>query len=567
MQNIFLDIGIIIIMAGVGAYIARILKQPLIPAYIIMGILLGPVFHVVTDKSIISSLSEIGIAFLLFSVGLELDLKKLKEIGSVATVGGLIHMGILFAISHIIFMVLGYNNITSIYIGLIMMFSSTLVVVKLLSDKSELDTLHGRIIIGILLMQDIVAIIAISMLNSIGTPGFAPILIMFIKGLLVFFVGLALAKIVFSAVFRFAAKSDELLFIFSIMIMFFFTVIYYYIGFSIVIGAFIAGLLLGSLPYNLEIIGEVKGIKEFFAVIFFVSIGLTLIPVNIKNIIIPLIATLVVTIIILPIVTIFVLALFGYKKRTAFFTSMSLAQVSEFSLILVAIGFNKGQISADIFSLTIILAIITLGLTAYLINFNDKLYQLIGRHITWFEKLNKSNKELQNLSYVEEGTKHKVVLVGYDRIGYSILQKLRRMKKNVIVIDLNPDVIKKLIAQRIPCIYGDIGDLEILQRVRLENVELVISTIPNHQDSLLLIQKVREISPEATVIVTSYTAENALELYNKGADYVIVPHFLGGEHISLILEDLTTNLSKMLKIKIKHIKELEERRKRHPHHR
>lgn len=565
MDPIFLSIGLIIIVAGVGAYLARALRQPLIPAYILVGILLGPVLKIITDKTIITAMSEMGIAFLLFSVGLELNLKKLKDIGNVATVGALAHMGLLFGASYAAFKILKYNNLTSIYVGLILMFSSTLVIVKLLSDKNALDTLHGRIIIGMLLMQDIVAIIALSMLNSIGEPMLGPVVLMFLKGILIFIVGLALAKIIFTSVFKFAAKNDELLFLLAIMVMFVFAIIYNYVGFSIVIGAFIAGLLLGSLPYNLEIIGQIKGIKDFFAVIFFVSIGLELIPVSLSKIALPLGVMLGLTLIILPFITLFILSLFGYKKRTAFLTSISLAQISEFSLIIVALGFSKGHLSPEIFSLTILVAIITIGITAYVIKFDDKLYQWFGKKMVLFDKLNKHNKEL--ISYLEEGVQHKVVLIGYDRIGYSILQKLKSLRKNVVVVDLDPDIIRNLIRKKIPCIYGDIGDLEIIKRLRLEEAELVISTVPSHQDSMLLIKKVREFNPEATIIVTSFDADDALELYKRGADYVVVPHFLGGEHISLILEELTTDLNKLLKIKISHMKALQERKKRHPHHR
>jgi len=565
LQSIFLDIGIIIIIAGIGAYLARMLKQPLIPAYILVGILLGPILNIVTDKSVIGSLSEIGIAFLLFSVGLELDLKKLKDVGKVASIGGLVHMALLFAAGYAAFRFLSYNSLTSIYAGLIIMFSSTLVVVKLLSDKSQLDTLHGRIIIGILLMQDIVAIIAMTMLSSIGESLLTSVLIMFIKGFFIFVAGLALAKLAFGAVFKFAARNDELLFILSITVMFIFAILYESIGFSIVIGAFIAGLLLGSMPYNVEIISQVKGIKEFFAVIFFVSIGLDLMPVSVGKILVPLLVLLGINFIFLPIITMLILAFFGYKKRTAFLTSISLAQISEFSLIIVSQGFAKGHVSAEIFSLTIMLALITIGLTAYLIKFDEKLYRLIGSKLTWFERLSPHNKEL--ISYFEEGASHNVILVGYDRTGYSIFQQLKRMRKNVMVVDINPDIIKQLIAQKVPCIYGDIGDLEIIRRIKIESVELVISTIPEHQESLLLIQKIREINPETIILVTSYSADRALELYEKGADYIIVPHFLGGEHMSLLLEELTTNLSKLLKTKISHIKALQERCHRHPHHR
>ena len=141
------------------------------------------------------------------------------------------------------------------------------------------------------------------------------------------------------------------------------------------------------------------------------------------------------------------------------------------------------------------------------------------------------------------------------------------MKKSVVIVDLNPDIIRQLIKEKIPCIYGDIGDTEILERLNLTQLELVISTIPSHPDNLLIIERVRAKNPEATIIVTSHSGEEALELYKKGADYVILPHFLGGEHISILLEDLTTNLKKLLQVKVNHIKELEERRKRHPHHR
>lgn len=565
MENILFDIAVIIIAAGIIGFIAKSLKQPLIPAYIITGIILGPVFNIITDKSIISQLSEIGIAFLLFIVGLELNVKKLRSIGSVASIGGLIHMGLLFIVSYISFIALGFSKMISMYVGIILMFSSTLVIVKLLSDKNELDTLHGRIVIGILLMQDIVAVIALSILNNLGNNSIGQIAIIFLKGILVFAIGLGAAKIIFSSAFKFAARNTEMLFLLSITMMFLFATIYELIGFSIVIGAFVAGLLLGNLPYNLEIIGRVEGIKDFFSVIFFVTIGLKLISVDLASLLLPLGIMLILTLIVLPIITLFVLGLFGYKKRPAFMISIILAQISEFGLIIAGIGLDKGHIPPEIFSLTILVAIITIALTAYLIKYDEKLYQLIGSKLNWFDKLSKHNKGL--MTYMEKGEKHKVILIGYDRMGYGIFQKLKKMKKNVVVIDLNPDIIKKLISQRIPCIYGDIGDHEIVKRLRLNEAELVISTIPEHDETKLLIQRVRKHNPEATIIVTSFAAEDALELYEEGADYVVIPHFLGGDHLSLILEDLTTDLNKLLSIKIKHIKDLEERNKKHPYYR
>jgi len=564
LETIFLDIGIIIIVAGLLAYLARLLRQPLIPAFIIVGIILGPVLGIITDKSVVDALSEIGITFLLFSAGLELNLKKLKEVGKVVTVGALAQMAILFGAGYFAFKLMGYATIPSIYIGVIIIFSSTLVIVKLLADKKELDTLHGRIIIGMLLMQDLVAIIVLSMLNSFGAGMLGSIALMFAKGLLILGIGFFLAKLVFASIFKFAARNDELLFIVSLMMMFFFAAVYMSIGFSIAIGAFIAGILLGHLPYKHEIIGQIRGLKEFFAVLFFVSIGLALIPIDFLSIMLPAGVMLALTVILLPVVTMIVLALFGYKRRTAFLTSISLAQLSEFGLIIARVGLDKGQLSPELFSLTIIVALISIALTSYIIKYDDQLYNMIGRRLKWFEKLSPHNKE--KISFDSDDSFHEAILVGYDRTGYSIFQKLRKMKKKVIVVDMNPDIIRNLAMQKIPCMYGDIGDLEILEMLRIDKADLIISTVPNHHDTTLMIQKIREINPGATIIVTAYEAGQALELYKTGADYVIVPHFLGGEHLSTILQDLTKNLHESLKIKVNHMKLLDERARRHAHH-
>jgi voltage-gated potassium channel Kch len=260
----------------------------------------------------------------------------------------------------------------------------------------------------------------------------------------------------------------------------------------------------------------------------------------------------------------FVLAVFGFKKRTAFMTSICLAQISEFSLIIVRLGYDKGHIGADVFSLTILSAIITIALTSYLVKYDDKLYAFIGRKLSWFEKL--SSKNHHSISYFPEDGKYDSVLVGYDRIGYSIFQKLKKMKRRTIIVDMNPDIIRELISEKVNCIYGDIGDSDILSMLSLEKKELVISTIPNHQETVLLIKRAREKNPEATIIVTAYDAEEALHLYELGADYVIIPHFLGGERISYILDDIAGSLKKRMKMKVKHMSALQERIKRHGKH-
>src|SRR3989338_4498064 len=251
MTNVFFDIGIIVIVSTVFAYAARLLKQPLIPAYVIAGIVLGPYLGFITNTEVINNLSEIGIAFLLFIVGLEIDVRKLKDVGLVASLGGVLQIAAVFALAFAASVLMGFFALESAYLGLIIAFSSTMVVVKLLSDKREVDTLHGRIIIGILLLQDIFAIFALSILsNEIFSASALALSLM--KGAVVILVSLFAGRFVLPSLFKFAAASQELLFIASIGVAFLFSMLASSIGFSIAVGAFIAGITL-NLPYNIEI--------------------------------------------------------------------------------------------------------------------------------------------------------------------------------------------------------------------------------------------------------------------------------------------------------------------------
>ena len=565
-QNIFFDIGFIIIISTFLAYIARLLKQPLIPAYVIAGIILGPYLGFITNLDVINNLSEIGIAFLLFIIGLEIDIGKLKDVGLIASLGGIIQIAAVFAFAFIASILMGFFALESVYLGLIVAFSSTMVVVKLLSDKREVDTLHGRIIIGILLLQDIAAIIALSILSQ-GSFSANSLFLSFFKGIIIIIASLFAGKYIIPRLFKFAAASQELLFIASIAIAFLFSIAISYAGFSIAVGAFIAGVTL-NVPYNVEIIGKIKPLRDFFSVLFFVSLGMQLSLDTLGSIISPLLVFAALVIFLKPLIVMFLCSFFGYSRRTSFLTSLSLAQISEFSFIIVAQGLILGHVGQDILSLVVLLAVVTIVLTTYFINYDDKIYQKLAKFLAVFDRFTTRYKSLE---YLPGKMKNFVVLCGYNRIGYSIIKSLRKIRKNHIVVDFNPETIKKLIAEKIPCLYGDIGDIEILQRLELKNASMVISTVPNKNDNLLLIQEAKKSSRKVVVFVTGSQIDEALELYNAGADYVILPHFLGGEHVSLILETFGGNLRKLLYNKIRHVEELKKRHSlghEHPaHHR
>lgn len=564
-DNLFLSIGVIIIIATVLAYIARLFKQPFILAYIVTGIIIGPVFGLITNSETIATLSEIGIAFLLFIIGLEIDFKKLKNVAVISSLGGIVQIVLLFTFGYIISMFFGFRNINAIYIALILAFSSTMVVVKLLSDKKEIDTLHGRIIIGFLLMQDFFAILALSILST-SNLSFYPIAMSLLKFMVLLFASFIIGRFLIKHVMKFAARSQELFFLVSVALLFLFALIAQYLQLSIIIGSFIAGVMLGNLPYNVEIVGKVKSLKDFFSTIFFVSLGLELSLTHIGAIITPLIILIIFVTIGKPLLTMFLCAFFGYRKRPSFLTAISLAQISEFSLIIVTQGLLLGHIGQDVFSLTVILAVVTMTITSYTISFDNSLYNFFSKYLGVFDRIGKKSSQLE---YIPKRKEVDIILCGFDRIGYSIYRVIKKLRKKLLVIDYNPEVIRELIRKKIPCLYGDIGDLEVIGMLNLKEIKMLISTVPDELDNLMLIKKTKEVNKGAIIFVTASQVDEALKLYDAGADYVILPHFLGGEHASVLIEEFGLDINKIFETKLKHIRELRHRKTmghEHPRH-
>lgn len=547
---ILFEIGIIIIFASILAFILKLVKQPLIPAYVIAGILIGPlVFGIIQNQELIKSLSEIGVIFLIFVAGLEINFKKLKEVGHASTIAGVLQIVIMFAAGFFIALWLGLLGKIPIYIGLIVAFSSTMVVIKLLADKKELNSLHGRLIIGILLIQDIVAILALTILTTNFT--LASILIALAKAGAFAVIALILSKVA-NPIFRASAKSAELLIVVSIAFLFLFTIGAYFANLSLIIGAFFAGVALANSDFKIEIVGKIMPIRDFFAVIFFVALGMQLIIISTDYIILFLIL-LGLVIILKPLVIMFLVRGFGYKKRTAFLTGNALAQTSEFSLIMIGLGIALGHLTdMGLVSVLILLTIVSMALTTYLIRYDKKLYSWLSFPLNLFNKI-KSKKE--DLEYIYEDGK-KIVLFGCHRMGTLVLKRYEDKKKDIMVVDYNPEIIKALINKKIPCIYGDFINSEVLEKLNLENAEIIISTIPDAEDNLLLIKKIKQYNSKVPVIVVAERISEALMLYKEGADYVILPKVIGGqkafEEIRKIRQN-RTNIEKIKKAQLKYL--------------
>ncbi len=531
--SLLLDLGLIVLFAAICANIVRLFRQPLILGYVLSGILLGPLaLKLVTKPDFISNLAELGIAFLLFIVGMELDLKKIKEVGSTVIIVSILQVilttfvGALVAYKFV-------GLVEAIYLGLVVAFSSTIIVVKLLYDKHHLETIHGRIVLGILLAQDIIAMILMPFLINIQVATISLAGILFLKAIGLLVLGLILGKLI-QPIIKSAANHPELLFITALANCFIFIGLAYFAGFSIAIGAFIGGIALASSSYTVEIVGRISSLRDFFVVIFFAVLGLQLTSFNMGNLMYLLLALVIVVILLKPLILFFLLKLLKHSNRVSFISSLSLSQISEFSLIIAAQGLVLNHIQQSTYNLIILIAIITITLTSYIIKFDRNLFSTFG---FVFKNLEKNGHK--DLEYTPKKLQDHIILVGGHRMGGNIIQTLLEKRKNFVVVDYNPDVIRKLIRQNIPCIYGDYSNMHLLEHLNLDKAKVVISTVPDLTDNKLLIKKVREVNKKAIIFISSHSVNDALILYKEGADFVIQPEVLAGQKLASYLNHLS----------------------------
>ncbi len=551
--------GVVIIAATFVAGLAYFLKQPMILGYILAGILVGPLaLNLVGDGVSIALIAEIGIAFLLFIVGLQIDYRKMRDTGVTALVAGLGQVIITLLVSFGLISVLGFNLIEGFYVAVALTFSSTMIVVKLFADKQELDTLHGRIVIGILLVQDIVAIFLLAILPNIAQPSISALSLSLFKGIALFVLTFVAARWVVPKLINFVARPVELLFLSAVSWCFLFAGIAHQLGYSFAIGAFLAGVCLAPTAFTEEIIGRVKSLRDFFATIFFVSLGMILVISGSGSLAQVLLLATALSLLVLignPLIVLVIMSLLGHKKRTSFLTGLAVAQISEFSLIVIALGTSLGEVSAATASLVTLVAAITITGSTYMIKYDQELYEFFAKFLTPFEKLGADSKHLE---YEKKGSKYEIVLAGFNRIGYSVAKKLDNKKKSYFVVDFNPELIRHLIRKKIPCMYGDIGDIEVVERMKLQDAKLLISTIPTVNDSLVLLHKAKQANPNMTVLMTATNSKDSIKLYQAGADYVIMPHYLGGQRVSDLLDEFDQP-KKVRKTRLAHLKDLHER--------
>ncbi|MBU6388964.1 cation:proton antiporter [Patescibacteria group bacterium] len=534
MNTIFLELGVIVTIATICALLARLFRQPPLLGYILTGILLGPIgAHFIHNQDLLVTLRSVGVAVLLFLVGLELDWGKVRHQLSNTFITSVLQIFVSFAIGFALARAVYLPPETAIFIGFALAFSSSVIVVKLLGESRDLSSLHGRLSIGILLFQDLIAIFGTVLLSGIdsGDSGSTMLFISLIilKTAALFGVLWILSRYFLPHLFSRIAHSTELLFMASLAWCFLVTFLVYQYGFPIEVGAFLAGVSLAPLSYSLDTINRLRSLRDLFVILLFISLGSSL-QLPTASLLTVSIALLLLTLIFRPIVTFAVLIQRGYKSRTAFLAALTQGQLSEFTLILVGEGLGEHLIDSNVANTLIFTAVASLFFSTILISQRERLYRMLRGYL---RKLEHHHRFLA--PDVEAGLDNHIIIFGYHRMGYHILTKLRELPHQVVVVDFNPDIIKMLRRQEVEAVYGDIQDEDILEQLHAERAKMVISTVPHKEETIYLIEEMKKLNSEALVIVTSHFIDDALQYYNLGASYVILPHLLGGEYVANLI--------------------------------
>jgi Kef-type K+ transport system membrane component KefB len=533
MTNIFADVALILATSTILAAIFSRLRQPVMLSYLVVGILAASAgLFKSTGGLNLNFFSELGIAFTLFLIGLELRFSDIKQIGQAAVTIGIAQIIFTWFAGFGIAKLLGFATNDAIILSLALTFSSTIVVVKLLGERKQLDSLFGKITVGYLLVQDFIAIAALIFVTSLGRE-FKPgqFFVTAIEGTFLVILILVLNRFILQKLFDFFARNSEVLFLAGISWALIFATLYAASGFSIEIGAFLAGLGLANLREQAQIASWVRPLRDFFITLFFLSIGLKLPLANLVPVLGPVSVLSIFVLIGNPLIMMIILGVLGYRRRTSFQVSITSSQVSEFSFILIFLAFRAGLISNPVVAATSATAIITLILSTYLITYSSKIYRLFSPYLKIFERKTLVEKPWEG---VEEFSDH-VVLVGVGRLGQNILKGLKKKDLKVVVVDFNPNAVERLQEEKIPVIYGDISDPEIFEKVVGKNTRMIISTVPDKEDNRTILTEVKNLKDKFPVVVTSAYSSEALEFYKEGAAYVIIPRILSSHLVERFL--------------------------------
>ncbi len=525
--NVFYEFALLLAAAGVLGLIAHWLKQPLIVAFIAVGILVGPAgLKWVSIGSEIDLLAKTGIALLLFTVGLKLDLNVIRTMGPVSLATGLGQVTFTSVLGYLICIAMGFSPVASLYVAVALTFSSTIIIVKLLSDKREIDSLHGRIAIGFLIVQDLVVVLVMIALTAYGASRSGhwaqDIALVVLKGVgLLIAVGL-LMRYVLPMLYRHAARSTELLTTLAIGWAVALAAIGDLLGFSKEVGAFLAGVSLAALP-NREALGtRLVGMRDFLLLFFFVDLGTHLKLSLLGSQLMPSLALSLFVLIGNPLIVMVIMGQMGYRKRTGFLAGLTVAQISEFSLMLGALGKDLGHITDEVLGLITLVGLITITCSTYLILYSSPLYERLSAHLSWFEKKHPFREvALETTAGPTSGFDS--IVFGLGRFGNHLFHDLTERGQCVLAVDFDPDVVHRLRESGHSVVYGDAEDPEFAATLPLSHASWVISSVPQLSVNLALLHALSRDGYTGQIATTAHNDRDAEKLRDAGSNLILLP--------------------------------------------
>jgi CPA2 family monovalent cation:H+ antiporter-2 len=518
----FYSIAILLAAALVGGMIAHRLKQPVILGYMLVGIVVGPhVLGLVSNLDLIETMATIGVSLLMFTLGLEISFNQLRQVGKVGIRGGLLQILATFSIGAVIYYLFFQRSLPeSILFGLIISLSSTAIGLKVLMDRGELDSVHGRIMIAMLVLQDVSAaamIIAIPFIS--GNVQNVPLAIAVTLGKTLLFIGVAVASGLWVLPWimgRVGGVRSRELFLLTVLVLCFGAVVGTHVfGLPAIFGSFIVGLVLRETKFVHQALAEITPLRDIFASLFFVSLGMLLSPVFVEQHWVAVLATVAAIVLIKVAVVYFIVRRFKYNGRIALLVGAGLFQIGEFGFILAQEGVRVGSISGDFYSTIIAAAIITMLLTPLAMSVTTRLYS-------------RRNGVRAGAGVEETGPvspEHGVVICGYGRIGQSVARGLDEARIPYIIIDIDPERIADAERSGRPHIYGDASNLHVLSRLNLRQIKALVIAFPDPMATIITAKAALEINPKLCIVARAHRGKDAEELRRLGVVELISPEY------------------------------------------
>lgn len=522
-DDLFVQIAAVLVVAAVVGAIAHLLRQPLVVSFIAVGILVGPAaLGIVGEQESIAVLAEIGISMLLFVVGLRLDLRLIRRVGPVAVATGLGQVAFTTVAGFGIALALGLGTAAALYTAVALTFSSTIIIVKLLSDKREIEQLHGRIAVGFLIVQDILVVLAMIMLTAFGGAGDADVAVevgsVLAKGAALI-VGLAaLMRWVLTPVMHRLSHLPELMVLSAIAWALGLAAFTEWLGFSVEVGAFLAGVALASTPFRDALGARLVPLRDFLLLFFFVDLGIAVELDLVGDRLLEAVALSIFVLVGNPLIVLAIMGAMGYRKRVAFLAGLTVAQVSEFSLVLAALGLSLGQIDEGTLGLITAVALITISLSTYMILYSHRLYAWLEPALGIFERRSPRPDE----DPAPEDPPDTIV-IGLGRYGLDLATGLRAEGHRVLGVDFDPRALDAATREGVDVLYGDAEDPELPGSLPVEHVETVVSTLRRHDADRALLHALRRRGFDGRVALTAQHAGERESLEQAGADVILEP--------------------------------------------